>query len=97
MKTIIKLTLAAVILCSSFAAEAGTGRGSYRSSGYLGRTSSRNYVYRNPYAAYPSQRASGYYRSRGTYVMPYVRTSPNWTPTDNLNYRGYGTIRVPRY
>jgi hypothetical protein len=57
---------------------------------------SSGYVYRNPYAANPSVDVSGYYRSSGTYVAPYVRTAPNWTTTDNLSYRGYGTIRVPK-
>jgi hypothetical protein len=78
----------------------------YRSGGgSLGRASSygytsghsSGYVYRNPYAAYPSVRVRGYYRSNGTYVWPHVRTAPNGTVTDNLSYRGYGTIRVPRY
>ena len=40
---------------------------------------------------------SGYYHSNGTYGAPHIRTAPNWTPTDNLSYRGYGTVRVPRY
>ena len=71
----------------------GGSAGGY--SGYSG--SSRDYVYRNPYAAYPSVHVHGYYRSSGTYVEPHVRTAPNWTRTDNLSYRGYGTIRVPRY
>jgi hypothetical protein len=71
----------------------GSLGGSYgHSSSY-----SSGYVYRNPYAAYPSVNVRGYYRSSGTYVAPHVRTSPNWTKTDNLSYRGYGTIRVPRY
>jgi len=75
----------------------------YRSGGgsagvYSGYASpSRDYVYRNPYAAYPSVNVRGYYRSTGTYVAPYVRTPANNTVTDNLSYRGYGTIRVPRY
>src|SRR5437016_11220426 len=65
--------------------------------GYSGYSpSSRDYVYRNPYAAYPSVHVHGYYRSSGTYVAPHVRTAPNWTRTDNLSYRRYGTIRVPR-
>src|SRR2546425_6548834 len=64
-------------------------------SGYSG--SSRDYVYRNPYAAYPSVSVQGYYRSSGTYVEPHVRTAPNGILEDNLSYRGYGTIRVPRY
>jgi len=66
------------------------------SCGYSSSYSS-GYVYRNPYAAYPSVNVRGYYRSNGTYVAPHVRTAPNWTKTDNLSYRGYGTIRVPRY
>ncbi len=59
-------------------------------------SSSRNYVYRNPYAAYPSVHVQGYFRSNGTYVAPYRRTPPNKTVTDNLSYRGFGTIRVPK-
>jgi hypothetical protein len=39
--------------------------------------SSSGYVYRNPYAAYPSVHVRGYYRSTGTYVAPHVRTGPN--------------------
>ena len=64
-------------------------------SGYSG--SSHDYVYRNPYAAYPSVHVNGYTRADGTTVLPYYRTPPNNTLTDNLSYRGYGTIRVPRY
>ena len=66
-------------------------RGAYSYS-----TSYRPYVYRNPYAAIPSVSVHDYLRRDGTYVAPYVRTAPNWTETDNLSYRGYGTIRVPR-
>jgi hypothetical protein len=111
MKTLIKLALAAVILCSTFAAQAGTVRGHYRSNGtYVApyyrsdhgsasgySSSRRDYVYRNPYAAYPSVSVRGYIRSNGTYVAPHYRTRPNNTVTDNLSYRGYGTVRVPRY
>jgi len=65
--------------------------------GYSGHSSSsRDYVYRNPYAASPSVSVRGYYRSSGTYVAPHVRTAPNDTVTDNLSYRGFGTIRVPK-
>ena len=56
---------------------------------------SSGYVYRNPYAATPSVEVRGYDRSSGTYVAPHVRTAPNGTVTDNLSYRGYGTVRVP--
>jgi hypothetical protein len=114
MKTLIKLALAAVILCSTFAAQAGWVRGYYRSNGtyvapysrsdygslggYSGYSSySRDYVYRNPYAAYPSVHVSGYTRADGITVLPYYRTPPNNTITDNLSYRDFGTIRVPRY
>jgi hypothetical protein len=110
MKILSKLALAAVILTTTFAAQAEWVSGYFHNNGtYVqpyyrsdyGSTggfssSSRDYVYRNPCAAYPSVRVDGYYRSSGTYVLPYVRTAPNWTMTDNLSYRGYGTIRVPR-
>lgn len=113
MKILTKLALAAAILCSSFAAQAGWVSGYTRSNGtyvtphyrsdygsvggYSGySSSSRDYVYRNPYAAYPSVSVHGYFRSNGTYVAPYHRTPPNNTRTDNLSYRGFGTVRVPK-
>jgi hypothetical protein len=69
-----------------------------RASGYsYTPRSTSSYVYHNPYAAYPSVNVRGYYCSNGTYVAPHVRTAPNWTVTDNLSYRGYGTVRVPRH
>ena len=77
--------------------------GHYRSDpGSLGSSlgyssSSHNYLYRNPNAASPSVSVRGYYRSNGTYVAPHVRTAPNGTKTDNLSYRGYGTVRVPKF
>jgi hypothetical protein len=110
MKTLTKLLLAVALLISAGTAQAGTVSGYFRSngtyvapyyrsdSGSLGGSSGYcNYVYRNPYAAYPSVSVNGYFRSNGTYVAPYVRTPANNTVTDNLSYRGYGTIRVPRY
>lgn len=78
-----------------YRSSSGSLGGSY-STGSLSRNYSSGYVYRNPYAAYPSVQVQGYYRSNGTYVAPYFRTPPNHTVTDNLSYRGYGTIRVPR-
>lgn len=96
MKILSCLTLAAALLASAFTAEAGGSRG--RSSyGSLGASPRSNYAYRNPYAAYPSVNVHGYYQSSGTYVYPHYRTPANYTITDNLSYRGYGTIRVPRY
>lgn len=65
-------------------------------SSYSSTSSSRSYTYRNPYAAYPSERVSGYTRRDGTSVMPYFRTPANNTVTDNLSYRGFGTVKVPR-
>lgn len=40
----------------------------------------------HPAYAYVSVR--GYYRSNGTYVQPYVRSSPNSLKYDNYNYSG---------
>ena len=111
MKALTKLALAAVLLITTVAAQAGPVRGYYRSNGtYVaphyrsdygssaGRsTSSSSYVYRNPYAASPSVGVRGYTRNDGTYVLPHYRTPANRTETDNLSYRGYGTVRVPRY
>jgi hypothetical protein len=81
----------------------GTYIAPYYRSDYspLGRSSrlavaSHAYVYRNPYTAYPSVRVRGYLRSNGTYVAPCRRTPPNNTVTDNLTYRGFGTVRVPK-
>ena len=34
------------------------------------------------------QYVHGYYRSNGTYVQPYYRTSPNGTARDNYSFRG---------
>ena len=111
MKALTKLALAAVLLITAVAAQAGPVRGYYRSNGTyvaphyrsdygssLGRsTSSSGYVYRNPYAASPSVGVRGYTRYDGTYVLPHYRTRANGTETDNLSYRGYGTVRVRRY
>jgi|SRR5882762_1075543 len=109
MKTLIKFVLAAVLLASTILTEAGPVRGYYRSNGTyvaphyrsdygsLGGSYCYGYVYRNPYAAYPSVSVHGYYRNNGTYVAPYVRTPANDTVTDNLSYRGYGTIRMPNH
>jgi len=101
MKTLIKFVLAAILLVSTVATQAGPVRGYYRSNGTyvapsfrssygsLGASAGSGYVYRNPYAAYPSVSVRGYYRSTGTYVAPHVRTPANNTVTDNLSYRGY--------
>lgn len=98
MKTLNKLALAAVILCATFATQAASGRSGYSSSSYglSGSSRSSGYVYRNPYAAYPSVRVSGFEKSSGTTVLPYVRTPANSTTTDNLSYRGYGTVRTSK-
>jgi hypothetical protein len=66
------------------------------STGGFGSSTQRDFAYRNPYAATPSVQVDGYFRQNGTYIEPHYRTPANGTITDNLNYRGYGTIRVPR-
>jgi len=95
------LLLTAALFAATFAAEArGGSRGSYSSSGsrssYSSGSARSGYVYRNPYAAHPSVRVRGYTRSSGTYVERQVRTPANDTLKDNLSYRGYGTVRVPK-
>lgn len=65
--------------------------------GSLGSSSSSAYVYRNPYAATPSVRVEGYTRNTGAVILPHYRTPANETLTDNLSYRGFGTVREPRY
>jgi hypothetical protein len=92
MKNLIKIALVAAFLAAAGTVEARGARGSCS-----GSSSSSAYVYRNPYSAFPSVRVDGYIRSSGTYVAPYYRTPANGIPYDNLNYRGFGTIRLPRY
>ena len=107
MKTLTKLVVVAAFLTVALTVHAGSVNGYYRSNGTYVAPSYRSdygsaggdsssYVYRNPYAADPSVSVRGYSRSDGTIVAPYRRTPPNNTVTDNLSYRGYGTIRVPR-
>lgn len=95
MKLLSTLALAAVLTATAFNAEARSGgsRSGYSSSGSGSRS---GYVYRNPYAAHPSVRVRDYTRSSGTYVERHVRTPANDTLKDNLSYRGYGTVRVPK-
>ena len=108
MKSLRLLTLAAFAAATAVSAHAATGSGCFRSSGTyvaplyrpsagsLGSSPSSGYVYRNPYAATPSVSVGSYTKSSGTVVAPHVRTPANTTPTDNLNYRGFGTIRMPK-
>ena len=107
MKILTQLLVAVTLLAAAFNTPAGPVRGYVRSNGTyvaphyrsdsssLGGSARSTYVYRNPYAASPSVSVGGYTRSTGTYVAPYVRTPANDTVTDNLSYRGYGTIRGP--
>jgi hypothetical protein len=109
MKTLRLIALAALALTTAFAAQAGTVRGYTRSngtyvaphyrasSGSLSSGSSSGYVYRNPYAATPSVVVGSYTKTTGTVVAPHVRTPANTTPSDNLNYRGFGTVRMPKH
>lgn len=95
MKNIFKITLVAAFLAVSLIAPKTGWAGGY--SSYSRSSRDYGYVYQNPYAASPSAHVSGYTRANGTTVLPYYRTPANQTVTDNLSYRGYGTIRVPRY
>jgi hypothetical protein len=98
MKTLATIILGITLLSAATTAQAG-GRGyssSLGSYGSSGSSRSSGYVYRNPYAAYPSVGVSGYTRADRTYVAPHYRTPANYTVKDNLSYRGYGTIRLPR-
>jgi hypothetical protein len=38
--------------------------------------------------AFADVQVNGYYKSNGTYVQPYVRTSPNSTKLDNYSTKG---------
>lgn len=95
MKILSTLGLAAALAATALNAEARSGglRSGYGSSGSGSRS---GYVSRNPYAAHPSVHVRDYTRSSGTYVERHVRTPANDTLKDNLSYRGYGTVRVPR-
>lgn len=109
MKILTQLLVVVTLLAAAFNTPAGPVRGYVRSngtyvaphyrsdSGSLGGSARSTYVYRNPYAASPSVSVGGYTRSNGTYMAPHVRTPANGTVTDNLSYRGYGTVRTPRY
>jgi hypothetical protein len=109
MKSLRLIALTALALSTAFAAEAGTVSGYTRSNGTyvaphyrasagsLSSGSSAGYVYRNPYAATPSVSVGSYTKTSGTVVATHVRTPANTTPTDNLNYRGFGTIRTPKF
>lgn len=49
----------------------------------------------SPAHAYVS--VTGYYRSNGTYVAPYVRSNPNSLKYDNYSYRGTGSLYNSSY
>ena len=38
--------------------------------------------------SFSDEYVNGYYRSNGTYVSSYYRTSPNSTTSDNYSYQG---------
>ena len=109
MKTLTKLALIAAILGSAVATQAGGVRGYFRGNGTYVAPHYRSdygstavpavpaYVYRNPYAAEPTVPVREYNRTDGTVVLPHHRTPANDTVTDNLNYRGYGSVGELRY
>lgn len=63
----------------------------YRASS--GSSAGVNHYYRNPNAAAPVVHVQAYVKSDDTKVTEHYRTPPNATITDNLSYRGFGTIR----
>jgi hypothetical protein len=107
MKRLATFILGIALFSAITSVQAGGVRGYFRSNGtyvspsyrssYGSLGSSSGYVYRNPYAAYPSVSVRSYTKTDGTFVLPHYRTPANWTVRDNLSYRGYGTIRVPRF
>jgi hypothetical protein len=107
MKTLATFILGITLFSAITSAQAGGVRGYFRSNGTYVSPSYRSgsgslggssgYVYRNPYSAYPSVSVRHYTKTDGTFVIPHYRTPANRTVRDNLSYRGYGTIRVPRY
>src|SRR5437899_757879 len=50
-----------------------------------------------PFAASAYTSVRGYYRSNGTYVQPYVRSSPNALRYDNYRYNGNGSLYNSTY
>ena len=98
MKTLAIITVTVALITAATQAHSGGSRG-YSSRGYspsLGSSRSSSYVYRNAYAANPSVGVRSYTKSTGTFVAPHYRTPGNYTITDNLSYRGYGAVRLPR-
>lgn len=94
MKTLTKLALAAMILCSAFAANAQTVRGHFRSNGtYVApyyRTPANGTPYDNlSYRGYPSQQPG--------YVSPrsYGLDSSWCRPTPLPSYGGYKLETLP--
>ena len=94
MKTLATIILGIALFSAITSVQARGVRGFSHGYSSPGRTS--GYVYRNPYAAYPSVKVRSYIKADGAYVATHSRTPANWTVQDNLDYRGYGTFRVPR-
>jgi hypothetical protein len=46
------------------------------------------FVFANSAQAYSSYKVNGYYRSSGTYVSPYYRTTPDTTRWNNYSTKG---------
>jgi hypothetical protein len=102
MKTLALIVLAISFFSFNSSSQAGDVRGYYRSNGtYVqphyrsssGFSSGQVQHYRNPYAADPVVHVNSYQKSDGTRVMEHYRTPANSILTDNLSYRGFGSIR----
>jgi hypothetical protein len=102
MKTLAFIVLAISLFSLTINSHAGEVRGYFRSNGtYVqphyrsssGYSSGQVHHYRNPYAANPVVRVQSYQKSDGTHVIEHYRTPANSILTDNLSYRGFGTVR----
>jgi hypothetical protein len=102
MKTLTLIALVISFLSFNDNSQAGEVRGYFRSNGtYVqphyrsssGYASGERHYYRNPQAANPVVRVQSYQKSDGTHVLEHYRTPANNSLTDNLSYRGFGTVR----
>ena len=104
MKTLALIALTISFLSFTSNSHAGDVRGYFRSNGtYVqphyrssgGYSSGERHYYRNRYAANPVVSVRSYQKSNGTSVIGHYRTPGNKIITDNLSYRGFGTVRRP--
>jgi len=102
MKTIALIALTISFFSFNSNSQAGEVRGYFRSNGTYVQphyrssgsvSSGQVHHYQNPYAANPVVHVHSYRKTNGTVVMEHYRTPANSIRTDNLSYRGFGSIR----